>query len=311
MDWTVLSEYLPETHPAGIGNTYKLKGILRTKAVPRSPGNCSYSYYVPESTTHPVAVSSREIAKSIDYSVLPDDHPLSKRSRDEPVDEPEILGEYTRIRGTVTHTLVAESLDDAKAVLDEELAKLDNPREVQRVAAGEPDAPYLREPDHPASSEPRDELRETIWDEADWCARNVEKVEMGLNLRNLLTETPLVDTVDGVPLAVKPDAIKYADEIFLTEIKATRILKPEHIVQTEVYRRAVEERLAKSPHALILRVDVNNCEVVHLVPDSQLCSTAWEIFRQRAGIPDGDEEEGVYNQDLVRIIRDQLNRERR
>ena len=186
---------------------------------------------------------------------------------------------------------------------------MDDPREVQRVAAGEPDAPYLREPDHPASAEPIDELRETIWDEADWCAQNVRKVERGLNLRNLLTETLLVDTVDGVPLAVKPDAIKYADEIFLTEVKATRILKPEHIVQTEVYRRAVDERLAKSPHALIFRVDVDNCEVIHLAPDSQLSSTAWEKFRQRAGIPDGDE--GVYTEDLVRIIRNQLDRERR
>lgn len=243
--------------------------------------------------------------------MLPDEHPLSKRTRNNPVDEPELLGEYTRIRGTVTHTLVAKSRDDAKAILDEELTKLDDPHEVQRAAAGEPDAPYLREPDHPASLEPRDELRETIWEEADSCAANVWRVENGLDLRNLQTETLLVDTVDGIPLAVKPDAIKFADEIFLTEIKATRILKPKHIVQTEVYRRAVEKRLAKSPHALILRVDVDNCEVVHLAPDSPLCSTAWEKFRQRAGIPDGDEDEGVYNQDLVRIIRDQLDRERR
>jgi hypothetical protein len=309
MDLAVLSEYIPVTHSAGVGNTYKLKGILRTKAVPRSPENSSYSYYVPESTTHPVAVSSRQIAKSIDYSVLPDDHPLSKRSRDDPVDDPELLGEYTRIKGTVTHTLVGESLDGAKSVLDDELAKLDDPREIQRVAAGEPDAPYLRNPDHPASTGPIDELRETIWEEADWCAENVRKVERGLNLRNLLTETLLVETVDGIPLAVKPDAIKHTDEIFLTEIKATRILKPEHIVQTEVYRRAADERLAKSPHALIFRVDIDTCEVVHLDPDSQLSSTAWELFRQRAGTPEGNE--GVYNQDLVRIIRDQLNRERR
>jgi len=305
----MLSEYIPEIFSAGRGNRYKLKGILRTTAVTRSPGNSSYSYYVPESTTYPVAVSSKEIADVIEYSMLPDDHPLSKRSRDNPVDEPELLGEYTRIKGKVTHTIASSSFDDAKAVLNKELEKLDNPREVQRAAAKEPDAPYLREPDHPASTEPRNDLRETIWREADRCAVNLQRVERGLDLRDVLTETRLVETVDGIPLAVKPDAIKRSEELFLTEIKTTRILKPEHIVQTEVYRRAVEERLAKSPHALILRVDVDNCEVVHLAPDSQLCSTAWELFRQRAGVPDGDE--GVYNQDLVRIIRDQLDRERR
>ncbi|WP_435068558.1 hypothetical protein [Haloplanus sp. C73] len=305
----MLSEYIPELYPVGRGDRYKLKGILRTKAATRSPQQTPYSFYVPQSTVYPVAVSSREIAKVIDYSVLPDDHPLSKRSRDDPVDEPELLGEYTRIKGTVTHTLAAESYDDAQAVLDEELAKLDNPREVQRAAAGEPDAPRLRELADPLSTEPRNDLREAIMDEAYGCTTNVQMVERGLNLRNLMTETLLVDTVDCVPLAVKPDAIKYAEELFVTEIKATHILKPEHIVQTEVYRRAVEERLAKPPHALILRVDVDNCEVVHLAPDSQLCSTAWELFRQRAGTPGGDE--GVYNQDLLRIIRDKLDRERR
>jgi len=108
----------------GSGDRYKLKGILRTKASTRSPQQTPYSFYVPQSTVDPVAVSSREIAKVIDYSVLPDDHPLSKRSRDDPVDEPELLGEYTRIKGTVTHTLAAGSYDDAQAVLDEELAKL-------------------------------------------------------------------------------------------------------------------------------------------------------------------------------------------
>jgi len=141
-----------------------------------------------------------------------------------------------------------------------------------------PDAPYLRELDDPLSTEPRNDLREAIMDEAYKCTTNVQMVERGLNIRNLMTETLLVDTVDSVPLAVKPDAIKYAEELFVTEIKATHILKPEHIVQTEVYRRAVEERLAKPPHALILRVDVDNCEVVHLAPDSQLCSTARGYF---------------------------------
>jgi len=127
----------------GSGDRYKLKGILRTKASTRSPQQTPYSFYVPQSTVDPVTVSSREIAKVIDYSVLPDDHPLSKRSRDDPVDEPELLGEYTRIKGTVTHALQPEVTTTHKRFLMRN-SQLDDPREVQRAAAGEPDAPYLR-----------------------------------------------------------------------------------------------------------------------------------------------------------------------
>jgi len=94
----MLSEYIPDLYSVGRGIGISSKGILRTKASTRSPQQTPYSFYVPQSTVDPVAVSSREIAKVIDYSVLPDDHPLSKRSRDDPVDEPELLGEYTRIR---------------------------------------------------------------------------------------------------------------------------------------------------------------------------------------------------------------------
>jgi len=53
----MLSEYIPDLYP-WVGDRYKLKGILRTKASTRSPQQTPYSFYVPQSTVDPVAVSA-------------------------------------------------------------------------------------------------------------------------------------------------------------------------------------------------------------------------------------------------------------
>lgn len=299
----VLEEYLPDYLNGCPNERYAkwcLRGVLNDNARPRSLDGMPYTAYLTNSHATKPALAARSIIHSIDWESLPADHPLAPNRTGDGLapDEWRLISEFARIRGKAAHTLQTTDASWGE-VSNDEIGRLEDVEDAEQMYhlvygwKGSPSPLTPPEELEHVSDTPTEALIEAGKTGAYTAARNWEQAESELGLSTLLNEPSLVVDFDHTRYCSRPDRISIADDsatltagLYNVEAKTTVRIQPEHVLQAEAQRRAINARTAdgEQAHAVLLRLgsEMGDWEIHTSRDDDWLGDEAWDMFRQQA-----------------------------
>ena len=313
----MLSEYLPDHLPdieSKYVAEYSLIGTIDDTAHPRSVPQTPHTAYIHDNDDDEPAIATRSITDSIDWDAVPNDHDLYQYCGDNDDEDNEewdrdLVTDYSRIRGAAAHA--AYTVPDTDNITDrlrDELADIhdiDDPEAMYEAVYNWPGSkPQIPPPEvAPLVRETiTEELHRQIEEGARLIADNWLRAESNTGWHTLINEATIVAEVDGTWYCARPDQIIYpTDEsdlrphLYNLDAKAVVSLHPEHVVQAEAQRRAIDSRVADDAdvHAIILQlgVDRGDWSIHSSLDDDWPGDKAWDMFNRRA--------KSLYNDDLV------------
>lgn len=292
-------------HPDSTRLRTRLKKYSTPISTRIGDGDDKVTAYIPDHSLYPIALTASTIAQAIDYDSLDEDSPLTTTTTPYIQQTEPQASEFRKKLGSAVHALADRDSDQADEYASEAVQALKDadPRKTPERHRYDK---IKKSNDLIDIYDPQREIYRTARIIKETVDRAID--ELGYP-RTVMREEPIVSTVDGVPIACRPDRLMGDTETpLVTEIKTSLTLNTSTIIQTEAQRRAISERLEKPISAAIIRATLYDCQIVHIRPRSRLANAAWDAYRRRAIGPDG--ESGLYNDIEVQIWLDRHRKSR-